>query len=54
MGVAHFLAERRLRPDWPELGGVGVDVTELVLVEPAFTTSAMTSQLDGDKTGVRK
>lgn len=41
MGVAHFLAERRLRTDWPELGGVGVDCTELVLVEPAFTTSAI-------------
>ena len=41
MGVAHFLAERRLRADWPELGGVGVDCTELVLVEPAFTTSVM-------------
>ena len=43
MGVAHFLAERRLRADWPELGGVGVDCTELVLVEPAFTTSVMTA-----------
>lgn len=41
MGVAHFLAERRLRADWPELGGVGVDCTELVLVEPALTTSVM-------------
>ena len=25
MGVAHFLADLRLRVDWPELGGVGVD-----------------------------
>ena len=26
MGVAHFLRDLRLRPDWlPELGGVGVD-----------------------------
>ena len=48
MGVAHFLADRRLRTDWPELGGVGVDWTELVLVlvEPVFATSDMTSHLE--------
>ena len=48
MGVAHFLADRRLRTDWPELGGVGVDWTELVLVlvEPVFATSAMTFHLE--------
>ncbi len=39
MGVAHFLRERRLRVDWPELGGVGVDCTELVLAESGFTGS---------------
>ena len=54
MGVAHFLAERRLRADWLELGGVGVDCTELVLVlvEPAFVTSAMAAYMEDEKTSV--
>ena len=39
MGVAHFLADLRLRADWPELGGVGVDWMELVLAEPGFDES---------------
>ncbi len=41
MGVAHFLSDRRLRPDWPpELGGVGVDCTEpAVCLTPADMSS---------------
>lgn len=45
MGVAHFLAERRLRVDWPELGGVGVDWIELVLAESGFVVSDIMSIL---------
>lgn len=45
MGVAHFLRERRLRVDCPELGGVGVDCTELVLAESDFATGSVI--LDG-------
>lgn len=41
MGVAHFLRDLRLRVDWPELGGVGVDCTELVLAESGFVASAI-------------
>lgn len=39
MGVAHFLKDLRLRVDWPEFGGVGVDWTELVLAESGFVAS---------------
>lgn len=39
MGVAHFLSERRLRVDWPEFGGVGVDCTELVFAESVLIAS---------------
>lgn len=41
MGVAHFLRDLRLRVDWPELGGVGVDCTELVLAESGLLASDM-------------
>lgn len=43
MGVAHFLADLRLRVDWPDFGGVGVDCME-VLVESVFVLSDMLEQ----------
>lgn len=41
MGVAHFRRDLRLRVDWPEFGGVGVDCTELVFAESVFVASDM-------------
>lgn len=42
MGVAHFRRDLRLRVDWPEFGGVGVDCTELVFAESVFAAPDMT------------
>lgn len=41
MGVAHFLRDLRLRVDWPEFGGVGVDGTELVVTESGLAAPDM-------------
>jgi hypothetical protein len=45
MGVAHLRRDLRLRVDWPELGGVGVDCIELVLAESGFTASVMAKSI---------
>lgn len=41
MGVAHFLRDLRLRVDWPEFGGVGVEGTELVAAESGLAAPDM-------------